>query len=91
MIASDDKVFKAALLKRGEGHKQFVYLVEDLDDGWVTVLLPQSPNSMAGSVRVVKREQLELLTAKMSKVSELLAHWGVGSREVLAREDSPES
>jgi len=91
MTASDEQVFKAALLERGEGHKQFVYLIEDHNDGWVTVLLPLSPNSMAGSVRVVKREQLELLSAKMSQVSEVLMHWGVGSSEVLARENSPES
>ena len=91
MTTNDEKAFRPALLEVGVGQKQFAYVVEDHDDGWMTVLLPLSPSSMAGSVRVVQRDQIELLSVKMSKVSEVLTHWGVGSGEILEKKKSTES
>ena len=91
MGAADGNAFKPAMLPVGPGQKQFVYVIEDHGDGMLTILLPISPNSMAGSVRVVARDQVEWIDASLSEVSQVLNHWGVGTSDLLAKEKSPDA
>ncbi len=72
--------FKPALV-RGPGEQQdLAYLMEDLGDGLVTVMLPRAPTPMVGTIKVVPLEQVELLDVSLSDFTALISQWGVGSK-----------
>jgi uncharacterized membrane protein len=49
-------------------------------------MLPSSPTPMAGSVKIVARDQIEILDARLSEVTRVLNQWGVGTRELLGKQ-----
>ena len=75
--------FKPALLVSADGQKELAYRIEDHGDGQATVMLPWAPTSMAGSVKIVKRDQVELLSVGLAEITQVLTHWGVGTRAAL--------
>lgn len=83
--SSDAGAFKPAVLISEEGEGELAYLIEDHGDGRATVMLPSSPTPMAGSVKIVARDRIEILDAKLSEVTRVLTQWGVGARELLGK------
>jgi uncharacterized membrane protein len=75
--------FKPALLVSANGQRQIAYRVEEHGDGQVTVMLPRAPTPLSGSVKIVRREQVEMLDARLADVTRVLSHWGVGARDML--------
>lgn len=75
--------FKPALLVSADGQQEIAYLVEDHGDGRVTVMLPKAPTPLSGVVKIVRREQVELLNVKLADVTRVLSQWGVGARDML--------
>jgi hypothetical protein len=59
--------------------------MEDHGNGQATVLLPWSPTAMAGSLRVVRRDQVRLLNTDLGEFTRVLGQWGVGTKEMLER------
>lgn len=80
--------FRPALLLSPDGDREIAYLVEEHKDGLATVMLPWAPTPMAGSVKIVRRERLEMLNAGFADVTQVLSHWGVGVREMVGKEKS---
>ncbi len=80
--------FQPALYENTGGERIICYLVEAHDDGWTTILEPWAPTPMAGSVRIVPSERVVLLDAKFGRVTEVLTHWGIGSRQLRRVEGS---
>jgi uncharacterized membrane protein len=70
-------------LVSADGQRQIAYLVEEHGDGQVNVMLPRAPTPLSGSVRIVRREQVELLNVRLTEVTRVLSHWGVGARDML--------
>jgi uncharacterized membrane protein len=81
----EGQVFKPALLVSGNGEREFAYLIEDHGDGQCTVMLPWSPTPLAGSVKLVRRDDVELLNASLGDVTRVLSHWGVGAAALLGK------
>lgn len=81
---NDDK-FKPALLLSQDGQKEICYIVEDHEDGDATVLLPWAPAAFAGSVKIVKKDQIQSLDASLSEVSLVLNHLGLGGGKILGK------
>ncbi len=79
--------FTPVLLVSGDGHKEIAYLIEDPGNGEVTIMLPWAPTPLAGSVKIVPRDQIEALDASLGDVTRVLSHWGVGASELLGRKD----
>jgi uncharacterized membrane protein len=75
--------FKAALLISADGEREFAYVIEDLGENHLTVLVPWAPTAFAGSVKIVDRKRVELLNANLGEVSKVLSHWGVGANGLL--------
>jgi uncharacterized membrane protein len=86
--AKESNAFRPAVAKSAEGEKEIVYVIEDLGDGNLTVLVPWAPASFAGSVKVMARERIEMLDATLDETSAVLAHWGVGVSDLLKRGDT---
>jgi uncharacterized membrane protein len=78
----EGKHFLPALYDTGNGELTICYLIEEHGDGWMTILEPWAPTPMAGSVKVVPAERVELLDTSFGKATEVLSHWGIGARDL---------
>ena len=87
--SQEESTFKPALLKSSEDDKEFVYIVEEIDDNNLAILVPWSPTPFAGSIKIVTKDRVEPLSVSMGKLTEVLSQWGVGTRDILAKK--PES
>ena len=81
--------FKPALFVSKDGQKELAYLIEEHGDGLVTVMLPLAPTPFAGTVRIVRREQVEVLPARLSDLTRVLGDWGAGMGELLRKSGPP--
>ena len=72
-----------ALLMDGSGGGDPCYVIEKHKDGRATILIPWSPASFAGSVKVVQQSDLETLACSLDEYSRSLSQIGVGVEECL--------
>ena len=63
-------------------------MVEEHENGHVTIMLPWSPTPFAGSIKIVSRDRIELLDTKLGEFTEVLSHWGVGVHDLLSKGDT---
>lgn len=70
-----------------EGGWQIGYLLEPLDNGWVTVFLPQAPTPMSGNVMYLPADRVRPLDITMVQAMAIVKHIGVGSAEALRGAD----
>ena len=88
LIDSDAGDVKPALVTDGAGGGDPCYIIEKHKDGRATVLLPWSPASFAGSIKVVQQSDLEYLSCSLDEFSRSLSQIGVGVEECLSRESA---
>jgi len=72
-----------ALLMDGSGGGDPCYVIEKHEDGRATILLPWSPASFAGSIKVVQQSDLEILSCSIDEYSRSLSQIGVGVEECM--------
>jgi uncharacterized membrane protein len=90
LIDSDAGDVKPALVQDGSGGGEPCYVIEKHKDGRATVLLPWSPASFAGSIKVVQQSDLEFLDCSLDEFSRSLSQIGVGVEECLNEQLSNE-
>ena len=83
--SGDESSFQTAVLSTGDDLKELVYVTEDSGGEWVTVLVPWAPASFAGSVRLVRRADVELVNVSILDASASFANFGVGTLALLER------
>ena len=83
--AQEDSAFRSGVFSSLNGEKEIVYVVEDHGDGQMTILCPFAPASFAGTVKIVSADQIEILETSFGDASRVIAHWGVGARELLGK------
>jgi uncharacterized membrane protein len=83
LIDYDGSHVDAALVKDEMGGGDPCYVMEKHADGRATVLLPWSPASFAGSIKVVQQSQLEILPCTLDEFSRSLSQIGVGVEECM--------
>lgn len=88
LIDSSAGDVKPALITDGLGGGDPCYVIETHKDGRATVLLPWSPASFAGTIRVVQQSNLEYLSCSLDEFSRSLSQIGVGVEECLTRESN---
>jgi len=88
--SQDNSSFKPALLKSADGEKEFVYIVEEHDDGNFTIMVPWSPTPFAGSIKIEPKDRVQPLSVNMAKLTEVLSQWGVGAKNLLAGKTAPD-
>ena len=81
--SQQESSFKPALLKSADGDKEFAYIIEEHNDGNLTVMLPWAPTPFAGSVKIVPKDRVESLAISMGQLTEALGHWGIGAKDLL--------
>lgn len=90
LIDSESGDVKPALIKDGSGGGDPCYVIEKHADGRATVLIPWSPASFAGSIKVVQQSDLEYVPCSLDEFSRSLSQIGVGVEECLTAKSSGE-
>jgi uncharacterized membrane protein len=85
LVKSETSDVRPAIVKGPDGGGEPCYVMEDHDTGLATVLLPWSPASFAGSIKVVPKSQLEYLHCSIDEFSRSLSFMGVGVEECLSK------
>jgi len=83
--AQGESAFRSGIFSSSNGEKEIVYVIEDHGDGQMTILCPFAPASFAGSVKIVSADRIEILETSFGDASRVIAHWGVGARELLGK------
>jgi len=83
--AQEEGAFRSGVFSSSNGEKEIVYVIEDHGDGQMTILFPFAPASFAGSVKIVSADRIEILKTSFGDASRVIAHWGVGARELLGK------
>lgn len=68
-----------ALLSVSAGVETFVVVVEELDDGRLTVFVPFAPTPAVGQLQIVDPARVERLDASMATAAGWLMNWGTGT------------
>ena len=83
--AQEEGAFRSGVFSSSKGEKEIVYVIEDHGDGQITILCPFAPASFAGSVKIVSSDRIKVLETSFGDASRVIAHWGVGARELLGK------
>ena len=57
------------------------------EDGRVTVLVPWSPATFAGTVKIVPKSRVRLLETSLADFTRVLGNMGVGAKELVPVSD----
>jgi len=60
------------------------FIVEELDDGRVTVFVPSVPTPFAGAVYILGRDRVHLVDVPFTQAMKSVSRWGSGSKELVA-------
>jgi uncharacterized membrane protein len=84
LIDTDTSEVCPALIRDGSGGGEPCYVMEKHKDGRATVLVPWSPASFAGSIKVVQQSNLEFLNCSVDEYSRSLSQMGIGVEECMS-------
>jgi uncharacterized membrane protein len=70
-----------------EGGWQMGYLLEPLENGWLSVFLPQAPTPMSGNVMYLPADRVRPLDITMVEAMAIIKRIGVGSGQALRGAD----
>jgi uncharacterized membrane protein len=59
------------------------FIVEELDDGRLTVFVPSSPTPLAGTIYILTPERVHRLHVPFTQAVKTITRWGSGSKELL--------
>ena len=85
LVSAEKSTVRPAIVKGDGGGGDPCYVMEDHGTGLATVLLPWSPASFAGSIKVVPTSQLEYLDCTVDEYSRSISFMGVGVADCLAK------
>lgn len=85
LIDTDRSDVSPALLMHDDGSGEPCYVMEEHASGMATILLPWSPASFAGSIKVVPQSRLQYLSCSVDEYSRSLSYMGVGVEECLTQ------
>ena len=85
LVQAETSDVMPAIIKDGNGGGEPCYVMEVHDSGLATVLLPWSPASFAGSIKVVRISQLEYLNCSIDEFSRSISFMGIGIADCLTQ------
>ena len=78
-----ESAWKPALVETGDGLVPG-FIIEELDDGQLTVFIPSVPTPFAGAVLVLARERVHALDVPFTSAIQVISKWGSGSKTLVA-------
>jgi uncharacterized membrane protein len=80
---SEQSTWQPALLETGDGLVP-AFIIEELDDGRLTVFVPSVPTPLAGAVYVIARDRVHILDIPFTQAIRSVSRWGAGSKDLVA-------
>jgi len=68
------------------------FIIEELEDGQLTVFVPSIPTPLAGAVYILRRERVHALDIPFTSAIQVVSKWGSGSKALVAamkKRDNP--
>lgn len=83
-FAVDKSAYPAVLVHlHGTGSAMFGLVMEEREDGVLTVFVPSAPALTVGTLHIVTRERVTFLETSTVEVANCVSQWGVGSGKAL--------
>jgi uncharacterized membrane protein len=80
---SQENVWTPALAEI-EGALVPAFIIEELEDGRLTVFVPSVPTPLAGAVYILNRERVHPLNVPFTQAIQSISRWGSGSKDLVA-------
>ena len=80
---TDDSAWKPALVELEDALVP-CFIIEELDDGRLTVFVPSVPTPLAGAVYILARERVHPVDVPFTQAIQSVSRWGSGSKELVA-------
>jgi uncharacterized membrane protein len=89
-VAGDERgaIFTPALVEIEEALSPG-FIIEELEDGRYTVLVPSVPTPAAGSLFILPRERVHPLDVPFTSIVKVISKWGAGAGELARGVPSP--
>jgi uncharacterized membrane protein len=65
------------------------FIIEEHDDGRLTVFVPSVPTPLAGAVYVLDRSRVHVVDVPFTQALQTFSQWGAGSKELVAAMKQP--
>jgi uncharacterized membrane protein len=65
------------------------FIIEEHDDGRLTVFVPSVPTPLAGAVYVLDRSRVHVVDVPFTQAVKVFSQWGAGSKELVAAMNRP--
>ncbi len=85
----DEESFKPASWHHDDGSLEPIFVIGEHGPDMYVVMQPWTPTPFAGSVKVVPRNQVELIPVTLDEYSLALTHFGLGLSEALQKNKPP--
>jgi uncharacterized membrane protein len=82
--AEAEDAYIPAVITMGEDTYALGFIIEELDDGYCTVMVPGVPSPTSGMLRYLKKEKVRRLDVPISMVFEAITYWGEGSGALIS-------
>ena len=83
-FAEKRTAYPAAMVRLyGPGTAVLGFIMEENENGSLTVFVPSAPTLTVGSLHVVDRERVTILEAGFMDVTNCISQWGIGSQNIL--------
>ena len=83
-FAKEKDAYPAVMVRlHGPGSAVFGLVMEENQNGVLTVFLPSAPALTVGSLHVVERDRVTFLEASTLDLVNSISQWGIGSGEIL--------
>ena len=83
----EEESFKPASWRHDDGSLEPIFVIGEHGPDMYVVMQPWTPTPFAGSVKVVPRDQVDLVPVTLDEYSLALTHFGLGLSEVLQKRD----
>lgn len=83
----DEESFKPGCWRHNDGSMEPVFVIGEHGPDMYVVMQPWTPTPFAGSVRVVPRDQVDLVPVSLDEYSLALTHFGLGLSEALQKRE----
>jgi uncharacterized membrane protein len=80
---SDEEAWKPALAEIEDALVP-AFIIEELDDGRLTVFVPSVPTPFAGAVYILDRERVHAVDVPFTTAIRTVSRWGSGSKDLVA-------
>jgi uncharacterized membrane protein len=89
-VSGDERgaTFQPALVELEEALTP-AFIIEELEDGRYTVLVPSVPTPAAGSLFILPRERVHPVDVPFTQVVKVISKWGAGAGEIARGVPSP--